>query len=566
MTLPVHRDRIAGSTLLLIVAALVLLPVGALLYGSFRDAHPLAPSGAWTLDNYGRALASPVLWATISNSLVYSLGAVALATVAGASLAWVVVRTDTPWRPAFEFLTYVLFLIPNLLYAVAWIMLLAPGRGVLNNIYSDTLAPGGVLLDIYSLQGMVWVQGLCLVPLVFLLVSGPLSAMDQSLEEASRISGSGTLSTLRRVTIPIMRPAVFSAALLAWIVSIETFEVPQLLGSRERLFTFPSLIYHQVRNITPADYGLASAFGSLLLVASLAGVLLYRRATTNASRFVTVRGKGYRPAQRIQLGRWRWATFAACCVFFAVTLLLPIAILVLGSLLRFFGQFDVTIFQRMSLDNYGVVFTHPTLLAGFRNSFLLASISAAFCVALGAGISYMLLRGRMRGKWALEGLSMLPLAYPATVLALGLLWSYITLPVPIYGTLLILGIAYITRYIPMGLRSVSGGLLQVDRELGEASAMSGASELYSVRRVLLPLIRPSLVAGWLLIFMILVRELSMSVLLTSAGNPVLSVVLFDYYQNGQLGEVSAVAVVMLAVIIVIVAVARRLLRGRAVWA
>ncbi len=555
----IARVRLPSGAILVwgigaLVAFLALYPLGWIVYGSLRDAPPLEP-GVLTLDNF-KAYSDPLIFRTIWNTLRFSLGQTAVAVGIGTIFAWIIARTNTPGRRVFEFLLLLLFLFPLLLAVVAWTMLLSPGKGLINHMLMAVLGLDSAPFNIYSLGGMIFVQGLYLTPLAYLIIAPSISSMDSGLEESARMSGAGIFSTLRRITLPLAMPAILSAAILMFIIGLESFDVPQLLGATRGIFTYTSLIYSSLRVQYPPNYGVSTTLAVSLLVISIICVYGYRLATRRMYRYETVKGKGYR-AKIIDLGHWRWVTSAGCWFFFVVAVFLPVGILILGSLLQYYGRFDWAIFSRMSFDNYPRVFSHPTLVRGFINSLLLAIVGGAACVVLATTISYIVVRSKLRGRGALESIAMLPFAIPGTVLGLGLLWGYIVLPVPIYGTLAILAIAYVTRYLPIGLRAVSGGMIQIDKELDEASRVSGASWLGAFRYIIAPLLRPTLFAAWLLLFMVFIRELPMSILLAGTGNPVISAVMFDYYQSGELGSLSAVAVLMTAVILVVLIIARR---------
>lgn len=545
------------------VLFLSLYPLGWLLWGSFQTAAPFAvEKGAFTLANYARAYADPLLAKTAVNTVVFALGQMAVAIGLGTALGWVVMRTDTPGRRWFEFLILALFLMPLILAVVAWTMLLSPQIGLVNRLAMAAFGLSSPPFDVYSLGGMIFVQGLYLTPLAFLIVGPAFVALDAGLEESARVSGASQWQVFGRVTLPLALPAIYSAAILLFVIGIESFDIPQMLGANKGLYTYTSLIYYEILGRFPANYGGATALALALLIFAFLCVYLYRRLTRHAERFQTIKGKSYRPGV-IALGRWRWALSAGCWSFFVLAVFLPLAILFVGSLMPYYGEFSLAMVERMSWVNYERIGRHPTLLAGVRNSFLLAAVAGAACVLIAAVIAYIAGRTQLKGRGLVEGIAMLPISFPGTVLGVALLWAYIGVPLPIYGTVLILAIAYITRYLPIGLRTVSGGMLQIGSELEEASRTAGAPWLATFRRVMLPLLKPSLMAAWVLLFMIFFRELPMSLLLSARGNPVLSVVMFDYYQSGEMGPLAAVAMCVLIGVIAVVVVAHRLIRPRA---
>ncbi len=550
-----ERELMVALSILL--ALLVLYPIGWLVFGSFYSGSPLQ-AGSFTIDNYARAYGDPQLRATLFNTIVFAVGQTVVSVGVGGWFAWVVARTNVPGRRSFEFLLILVYLFPLILGVIAWTMLLSPGKGLLNQLLMAIFGLEEAPFDIYTLGGMIFVQGLYLAPLAFMMLAPAFGAVDSGLEEAARMSGSGPLGVFAKVTLPMVRPAALSAAMLMLILGIESFDVPQMLGAAKGIYTYPSLIYHAVAVRYPPDYGTGTALASGLLLLSMLLVIAYRRATAMATRFQTVGGGNYRTLP-IDLGSWKWPVSAACWIFFILVIVLPVLVLVYGSLLRFFGRFTLKSLERLTLDNYINLFHDDFIVRSLLNSISLALVSALLCVALALGIAFVTLKTREPGRGAMEAVAMLPVAIPATVLGLGLLWAYVSVPLHIYGTVAILVIAYVTRYLPMTLRTVSGGMIQLGDELEEASRMSGASMGYTLRRVILPLLKPILVAAALVMFMAAIRELSMSLLLSGLGNPVVSVAIYNYYSAGDTGPLAALSVLVVVIVTVLITIARKFL-------
>ncbi len=551
-----------GSLVIGLVVALVLFavlyPLAWLLYGSLHSTAPMQP-GQLTLQNYVRAYGDEAVPATLRNTIVFAVGQTLLSLAIGTWLGWVLTRTNTPGRGVFSLLALALFLTPTILAVVAWTMLLSPSSGLINLMLVAVFHLEEAPFDIYSMGGMIWVQGLFISPLAYLMIAPALAAVDVGQEEAARMSGASLLRVLRTVTFPVVRPAILSTALLMFIVGLESFDVPIFLGAPKGIFTYTSLIFSAIRVYYPPDYGVATALAVTLLVAAVVCLWLYRLSVRRAARFETVRGQGYRTAI-IDLGWWRFVSLAVCLGFFLLTVFLPVGVIALASLMPFFGRLDWSTFEHLTGSNYEALLRHPALVRGFVNSVVLGVVAGGVCVLAATIVAFITLKSRLPGRGVLESVAMLPMSFPATVLGLALLWAYISLPIPVYGTIAILGIAYVTRYLPVGLRTISGGMVQLSGELEEASRMSGASRLYGLRRVILPLLRGSIAAAWLMLFMTFFRELSMSVVLSGAGNPVVSVVLYDYYQSGELGRLSAFGIVTVAAIVLVIWFARWRLR------
>ena len=556
--LSLNPSYVVIAAMVALVAFLALYPVGWLLYGSFKSAPPLQ-EGVFTFQNYLFAFSDPFLPLTLWNTIVFSFGQMVVSVAIGAGLGWIITRTNTPGRRVFEMLSLIVFLIPGILAVLAYTMLFSPSKGLINQLAMWVFDTETSLFNIYTMWGMIIVQGVYLAPFTYLMIAPSFVSIDSGLEESARMSGSSTLQTFRKVTLPLTRPAIVSTSLFMFIVGLESFEIPQMLGQQEGIYTFVTLIYNNVGIQYPPDYGSATALSTVLLAAAAVLVYFYRRAVRQASRFQTIRGKGYRVGAS-DIGPWRWVTFGICCFYFFITVGLPLLIIVLGSFLRYFGKFDLEIFNRMTFENYPRVLNHPALVDGFTNSILLALFAGAACVLLASVIGYVTMRTKVRGRGLLDAITMLPVAFPATVLGVALLWAWIVVPLPIYGTILILAVAYITRYVPIGLRAVSGGIVQISEELEDSSKMSGASWLYTFRRVILPLMRPTLAAAWLIMFMLFLRELAMSIILAGTGNPVASVIMFDYYQSGELPPIAAASVLMIIVMVAMVMFARKVLK------
>jgi iron(III) transport system permease protein len=529
-----------------IVAVLVLLPIAMLLYGSFRTAAPGA-EGSFTLENYRLLLSSRYLDAFL-NTVKVSVASTVLCVVFGTLLAFLVFRTNMPYRNLMAVLLTSSFYFPSFVSAQAWVLLLAPRSGMINNLIQDYV-PGFPIIPIYSLAGIIWVVTLAYIPYVFLFLSAPFRSIDPSLEEASLTSGAGIVRTLRRVTLPLVSYALVAGGLITFILSAGLFGAPSILGTPVRIFLIPTQIF-SLLNFYPANYPAAAALGGLLLVVTIVAILLQRAALRG--QYTTITGKGYRPRQ-IDLGRYRWPAFGLCMLYFLLAVALPVAALAYSSVTPFYtGRLK---FESFSLANYQqVLFSLPTTSRALINSFILSAGGATIAMVLAGLVSYLVIKGKVVGRQSLDVLSMMPLAFPGIVIAVGLLWAYIR--TPIYGTVLILIVSYVTHYLPHGVRTVSSNLVQLDDSLEESARTSGASWLRSLRTIVLPLMRGAFMSGWLLLFVAFFRELSSAILLYTPGNEVVSIVIWDLYQNGNFGLMAALAMITLVLIYVVFAIAQ----------
>jgi iron(III) transport system permease protein len=547
------RGLLRPQTLIILAATgfvtyLALVPLVYLLWGTFYDG--VSP----TLRFFVEAYSVHGLGEMAFNSILFALGSTVLAVTLGTALAYLTVRTNVPFKRLIFTASLVPLIIPGILHTIAWIFLASPDIGLFNQILEPVLGPG--FLNVFSVWGMMFVEGLHLSPLVFLLMFASFRSMDPSLEESALMSGARLPTVLRRVTLPLAKPALFASVLVMAVRSLEAFEVPALLGIPDGIWVFTSRIW-RVLTQYPIDYGQAGAYAFSLLVITSIGVFWHSRLTKRSKSFQTVTGKGFRP-QPMDLGKYRLPATAFVLCYFLIAVLAPMLILVYASMQPFYSVPTLSTLQNLTLDNYAYTLTNEQALGAAKNSFLLGIGSATGVMFVMAIVSWLVVRTKVPGRWIVDNLSFLPLAIPGLVLGVALLFVYLRFPMPIYGTIWILFIAYFTRYMPYGMRYASTSMHQISGELEESAQTSGATWWQTFRRVNLPLLMPGLVAGWIYILMVSVRELSSSILLYSPGNEVLSILIWEQWENGQVTELSALGVLMVIALIVLVAVAHRL--------
>jgi iron(III) transport system permease protein len=540
----------------LLVLYLAGVPLVMLLYGSIRTAPIGEPGAAYTIDNYIKAYFDREFYLLFWNSLKYASGTCVLSFLIGTYLAWVNERTNTPFKKLFVVMALIPFIIPGILSTIAWILLLSPKIGLINLVVRGALRLESSPFNIYSMGGMVWAEAIHLYPLVFLLMAASFRNMDTSLEEAALTAGSSTFTTLRRVTLPLMRPAMFGVMLVMFVRGIEAFEVPALIGVPAKISVFTTKIFLAIHQF-PSDFGLAGAYAVTLLVISGAGVLIYQKMTRKEERFATVTGKGYRP-RVIDLGPWKWVTFGTSFLIFLLAVILPVFILLWSSFIPFYGIPSMELLSKLTLANYHYVLTYPLALTAFKNSFYLSVASATTVMLLTSVIAWITVKSKIPGRLFLDNLAFIPIAMPGIVLGVSLIWVYLTLPIPIYGTIWVLLLAYVTKFMPYGIRTASASMIQINKELEEASLASGGTWFQTFRKILLPLLMPGFVAGWIYISIISLRELSTSILLYSYNSTVLSIMAFDLWEGGQYTYVCALGVLMVLMLIVMAFIARRL--------
>lgn len=527
-----------------------------LLYGSFRSAPIGEPGATYTIQNYVKAYFDREFYLLFWNSLKYATGTCILSFLIGTYLAWINERTNTPLKKVFVVMALIPFIIPGILSTIAWILLLSPKIGLINLAIKELLRLESAPFNIYSMGGMIWAESIHLYPLVFLLMSAAFRNMDTSLEEAALTAGSSTFTTFTRVTLPLMRPAMFGVLLIMFVRGIEAFEVPALVGVPAKISVFTTKIFLAIHQF-PSDFGLAGAYAVTLLAISAAGVLIYQKVTRKDERYATVTGKGYRP-RVIDLGPWKYATCVCAFFIFFLAVILPVFVLLWSSFIPYYGVPSRELMGKLTLANYVYILNYPLAITSFKNSFYLSVGSATLVMLLTSVIAWITVKSKLPGRLLLDNLAFIPIAMPGIVLGVSLIWVYLTLPIPIYGTLWVLLLAYVTKFMPYGIRVSSASMIQINKELEEASLASGGTWFQTFRKVLLPLLMPGFVAGWIYVSVISLRELSTSILLYSYNSTVLSIMAFDLWEGGQYTYVCALGVLMVLLLVVMAYAARKL--------
>ena len=537
-----------------IVVYLALVPLGFLLWQSFFTPQTADEAARFTFGNYREAYGSSETWTLLKNSITFAIGASCFSFLVGAGLAWMNERTNTPFKSLFYGLALIPLIIPSVLFTVSWILLASPKIGILNLVLKDFFGLDHHLFDIYSIWGMIWVDGLHYSPMAFLLMSAAFRAMDPALEESAMMSGANVLQVAWRVTLRLSWPAIFATILILFVRAIESFEVPALLGLPVGIEVFTSSIYQAVHRY-PSQVGLASAYAVTLLLITSVGVFLQSRLSSRGSKYATMTCKGFRPRQ-IDLGPWRWFTAGIFIVYFLLIVVLPFLVLVWSSFQRFYSVPSWKALHNLTLDPYRFILTYPSLSSAVVNSLALSIGTATIIMLLTSVITWVVVKTKIRGRWLLDNVASLPLVFPGLVLGLSIMIFYLNVDVGVYGTIWILFIAYVTRFMPYGLRYNTASMLQIHKELEESAAMSGASWGTTFWRVVLPLLKPGLVAGWIYVLLLSIRELSSSILLYSPGTEVVSIVIWELWENGQYVELSALGVLFIMALFFLVMVAQ----------
>jgi len=545
-----RREMFSGFELVIfplvtvVLIFMVVVPLGVLVYGGLTSVPMGSLSLDFTLKNYFDFFSNwrylEALWHTIEIAVLTTL----LAGAIGLFLAWLVGRTDVPMARLIQISVMAPFFMSPFMGALAWGTLMAPNVGLLNKILGFVgIGP----LNIYSISGMVWVMSLYYTPYVFIFVNSALQNMDPQLEESGAMSGLNRRQVIFRITLPLVSPAILSGMLLTFVASAGQFGVPALLGTPFNFYVMTTYIFDLTHNF-PGQFNLAASFSIVLLLIASVGVWAQNRLMRGKT-YTTVTGKGFRP-RLIELGPLRWPAFGVAISFLLLTVGLPLYILGYVSLIPLYvGDYS---FNLLTLDNYKEVFLENQIAArAIGNTLFLAFTGATLGVLLGVVISSITLRSRLWYRKILDYIVILPVCVPAVVLGMALLWTYVFVPLPIYGTIWLLLIGYVTGFLPFAVRAITSSMVQIDKSLEEAATMVGASWLRTIKEVTFPLLRPGLIAGWMLLFIIFVRELAVSIFLYSPRNEVLSVMIYNRWEEGDYTALSAMAMTQVAFIAIV---------------
>jgi iron(III) transport system permease protein len=550
------QESIATLIVSVIIAAAVILPLFTLVVSSFQVLDASGFDTTWGLDNYKTLFTDRVIPKAFVNTLLISAGSTILATLLGVSLAWINARTNCPWRARLEPFNLIPFFLSPFVGAIAWHNLASAKTGLLNSWARDYLGVHGHLLDVDNLYGVIWVTGIFFAPLVYLFVVGSLRRMDPSLEDSARTTGAGLVRTTLTITLPLVAPGILSGAIIVFVTSAGEFGVPFKLCAPYGWQTLTTQIFSKAVG-DDANLYLGAAMSMSLGIITVFLIWIQQRYISPRS-FATVTGKGFRP-NVLDLGPWKWVALAYNLVFILVAVALPIACLLVVSLHPVW-QAEI-IPGDLTLQNYArtlFIWRHdhiPAATNGIYNSLVLAFAGATIAMVLSLVVSYMIHRTSGFGARLLDFLCVVPIGFPGIVLAMAVLVTYIR--TPIYATLWILLLGYVTRYFPYGQRNVSSVMLAISEELDQSSRMAGASWFTTLRRITIPLLKPGIFAGWVLLFIIYLRELSISIILYSSGTETLSVGVYylTNYENETL--TSALSMAQTVVLLICVFVFRR---------
>jgi len=551
-----------SGALLAVLTFLVLYPVAMLLLGALTNTNPVVDGfGVFdlSLDNFVSVLGNTNVHHALANSLIACTGGTALAVAIGLAFSWIVVRTNTPFRGFLGAASLVPLFVPPLVAGVAWSILGSPKSGLLNTMMKWIGLDWRI--DLYSMAGLIVVFGMYYAPYVYMFTASALRNMDPSLEEAAEVAGVGPVRTLFTVTFPLIAPAIISGMLLSFIVMLGIYGIPAVLGAPANISVLTTYIF-KLTNWSPPLYSTAAAVAIILMVVTGALVLLQQGVLAGRS-FITVAGKAFRP-RALDLGPWRWLTLALALLYLFVVVVLPMLALIVAAFRRFLfipdaaSLFDM---RHYSLVHFESIFDNPLTMRSIWNTMEVGLVTAVLGGLLAFAIGYTVHRGSVPGRRAIDLVATLPVAIPGLVIGVAYLWAWIGLPGGLYGTIWILALAFIARFIPDTMKALSTSFLQIHRELEEAAWVCGRGRLGTIRSIVLPLARPGTIAAMTLLFILAIRELGSSLFLYTSDTTVMAVLLLDYYEGGNTGKTAAFSLVQTALLAVLIGVASWLSSG-----
>lgn len=537
-----------GILLLLVIVPLTLLGISSVKTGTPGNL------GDWTLENYHRVFETPETFLALRNTVVVATVGTAISLFFAIIFAWLVERTDMPFRNLSWTILLLPIAVPSILFVLSWTVLLSPRAGLLNVLIRDSVpfieADTGPF-QIYGLGGVIFLDAVRGITTIFLMLVAAFRLFDPALEEAAKVGGANIPQTLVRVTLPVLTPAILAAAMYSFISSMDQFEAALAVGLPGGVYLLSTLIFFTVSLRIPVDYGAGAVYSVLFMAIMILLVLAYRRIVRHSEQFATVSGKGYRP-QRVSLGRWRYPAFAMVAVFGVITVLLPIVVMAWLSLRPLYAVISLGSDVALSFDNYIRLFEGYEFGRVVWNTVWMTLATATVTMALAFLVSWCIVRGSVRGRGFLDGLTFLPYAFPGITIALAMIYVFLNPPLnvlPVYGTVAVLVVALTTQYIAFGTRLMNGAIVQVKAELEDAGSVGGAKPLAVMRRITLPLLIPAVVTGWIWVAANAMRSFSIPVILASRNNEVFASQIWSLWQIGRFPEAAAYGTMLVLILL-----------------
>lgn len=544
----------------LLVFFLVLAPLSFLILGSFSTARL---PGDFSLDtlglvNYIKVYADPGTIDLFINTIIYVGGSAALGLVLAVALAWLVERTNMPGKLFLYAGVPTTLAMPGMLQAMAWVLLFSPRIGFVNAWMKALFGPGAPVINVYTLEGMIFLEGLRLVPTAFLMLVPLMRSMDPSLEEAAAVSGAPPVSTLRKVTLKLLAPALVAVMIYQAMTALEVFEIPGILGLPAGIYVFSTKIYAIVRTATFMPvYGQANALAMVYVFIAVATTIVYTRMIGRAERYTIVTGKGYRPRQ-FDLGRWRIPAFIAALLFLVFSIVLPFLVFLYASFLPYLQAPSAAAFNTMTLKNYRLLAEYGEVGKALKNTFLMVVTTATATVVLSFLVSLVVVRSKFWGRKLLDQLAFVPHAIPGIVMGIAFFWLFLKLDfLPLYGTIWAISIGFTISFLSYGTRSMNAALLQIHKELEEAAYVSGAPPWRTMWRVFVPLMMPTFVGVWIWVVLHAVRIAGMPLILAEGpGNQVLAILIWNMWDEGYVPAVAAIGTLLMITLLLLTVVVR----------
>lgn len=537
-------------SLITIVGFLTVCPVVMLVFGSFSEG--IGAFGKFTLEKYIQSYTDPAFAGIIVNTVIFTIGSGFVATLLALFLAYLNTRTNIPFKFLFRIISIIPMMIPHILFSVSWVLLLNPSNGLINLFLREILNLQNSPFNIYTLRGMILVEGLLDLPIAYLILAPAMAAFDVSLEESSKVSGASNLRTLTRVTLPVLRPAILASFILVIVRSLASFAVPSIIGMPGRIYVLATHIYRIIATGFAADYGMAAAVGMSALAASITLIYLYRYLTSESEKYVTISSRGYRPTL-IELKNAKYPLFGIVGLLSFVLIVLPVLVLFYTSLVPYSMVPTTKAFSMMNWKHWLEVLRDPISLLSLKNSVFLGIVGATLGVILSIFVSYVIVKVRTPAAGLLESISFLSFSFPGIVIGVGFMWFFVR--TPLYATIWSLLIGYIATYLPYGIRPLTSAFIQIHSHLEESSRVCGGGTFYTLRRIVIPLLIPGVVSGWILMATMFVRELTLSVVLSRPGTEVLAVQILRFAEDGLWGKLSALGIMMIFISTTIVVIA-----------
>ena len=536
-----------------VIGFMTAYPVGQIFINSFRITRP-GETASWGLQGWETAFSDSSVILALGNTFFLASVRTAISVGLAIFFAWVITRTDTPFKGFIEFMLWLGYFFPTLPMTMGWILLLDPDYGLINKFLKAVFHLVNSPFNIYSYSGIIWAHLAYSTCIRFLLITPAFRTMDAALEDAARTSGSSGLGTLLRITIPIMAPTILAVTALGFIKSLESFEIELVLGIPAGIYVYSTKVWEYL-HWEPPRYDVSTALSSFFLLIIFALVWL-QRVLLGARQYTTITGRGYSP-RPARLGPWRWVTCAVCVLFVAVMIVLPLSFLIMGTFMRLFGFFNLP--DAWTSRHWQQAFDDPIFVTSLRNTLILglgAAIAGAIFYLL---ISYLLIRGRFSGKGILDLLCWLPWALPGVLISLALLWVFLgsgKFLMALHGTVYILILAIIISELPLGTQVLKANVMQLSTELEESAWVSGAPWFHAFRHVVVPLLMPSVLSVALIVFISAVREISAVVFLASARSRTLSLLMLDYLAANEYEKANVMAVLIVVLVLMAAVIAR----------